>query len=73
MKNRNYLVSGVLAVSIIALLSLYGCSPQKTEPVRPVKIADGDIDPANWGKALSDPLRPLEKDRGTHRSGKEQV
>jgi nitrite reductase (cytochrome c-552) len=34
-----------------ALLLSYSCTPQKTEPVRPVKIADGDIDPAKWGKA----------------------
>ena len=34
-----------------ALLLSYSCTPPKTEPVRPVKIADGDIDPANWGKA----------------------
>ena len=36
---------------IAALLLSYSCTPPKTEPVRPVKIADGDIDPANWGKA----------------------
>jgi len=35
-----------------ALLLSYSCTPPKTEPVRPVKIADGDIDPANWGKAF---------------------
>ena len=51
MRNKNYLVSGVLAVSLVVLPFLFSCSPQKTEPVRPVKIADGDIDPANWGKA----------------------
>lgn len=32
-------------------LFLFGCPPQKTEMVRPVKIADGEIDPAEWGKA----------------------
>ncbi len=36
---------------ITVSLFLYGCAPPKTEPVRPVKIADGDVDPANWGKA----------------------
>jgi nitrite reductase (cytochrome c-552) len=35
-----------------ALLLSFSCTPPKTEPVRPVKIADGDIDPANWGKAF---------------------
>jgi nitrite reductase (cytochrome c-552) len=34
-----------------AFLFSYSCAPPKTEPVIPVKIADGDIDPANWGKA----------------------
>ncbi len=29
----------------------YGCAPEKTEPVRAVTIADGTIDPAQWGKA----------------------
>ena len=33
------------------LLLSFSCTPPKTEPVIPVKIADGDIDPANWGKA----------------------
>jgi len=37
---------------ISALLLSYSCTPPKTEPVRPVKIADDDIDPANWGKAF---------------------
>ncbi len=32
-------------------LFLFGCPPPKTETVRPVKIADGEIDPAEWGKA----------------------
>lgn len=32
-------------------LFLFGCPPQKTETVRPIKIADGEIDPAEWGKA----------------------
>jgi nitrite reductase (cytochrome c-552) len=29
----------------------YACSPPKPEPVKTVSIADGDFDPANWGKA----------------------
>jgi nitrite reductase (cytochrome c-552) len=40
-----------IAILVIAIFSLYACQPPKTEPVRAVKIADGDIDPANWGKA----------------------
>ena len=33
------------------------CSPPKPEPVKTGTIADGDYDPANWGK-----LYPLEYD-----------
>ena len=40
----------VLVIS--AFLFSLSCTPPKTEPVRPVKIADGDIDPTNWGKAF---------------------
>ncbi len=36
-----------------------GCQePPKTEAVRPVKIASGDVDPAHWGKAY-----PIEYER----------
>ena len=38
-------------VFIIAMFPLFACQPPKTEPVRAVKIADGTIDPAEWGKA----------------------
>jgi nitrite reductase (cytochrome c-552) len=51
MKNKKLLLLGLFVIITASLLFLYGCPPQKTEPVRPVKIADGDIDPANWGKA----------------------
>ena len=51
MKNRISLLLGLFVIITASLLFLYGCPPQKTEPVRPVKIADGDIDPTNWGKA----------------------
>ena len=42
----------LFVVVTVTLLLSYSCTPPKTEPVRPVKIADGDIDPANWGKAF---------------------
>ena len=42
----------LLLVSIaVGLLFLYGCPPPKAEQVKAVKIADGEIDPAQWGKA----------------------
>jgi nitrite reductase (cytochrome c-552) len=47
-----YMWKVVLVVTGLAVfLSLYGCPPTKTEPIRPVEIKDGDYDPANWGKA----------------------
>ncbi|WP_432821675.1 ammonia-forming cytochrome c nitrite reductase subunit c552 [Trichloromonas sp.] len=44
------------SISILLMLALSavlmaGCQPEKTEAVRPVKIADGEMEPANWGKA----------------------
>lgn len=43
----------VLPVVLLATSGvLFGCNaPPKVEAVRPVKIADGEIDPAEWGKA----------------------
>jgi len=40
-------------VVIAALMGLIagGCSPQKAEQVKAVQIADGTIDPVEWGKA----------------------
>jgi len=49
MKRVMCLVSFVVIAT--ALLFLYGCPPPKSEPVKPVKIADGEIDPQVWGKA----------------------
>jgi nitrite reductase (cytochrome c-552) len=51
MKRKKFIVLAILFIIISIAVFLYSCSPPKTEPVRPVKIADGDIDPANWGKA----------------------
>ncbi len=41
----------LIAIFILIVFSICACQPPKTEQFRPVKIADGDIDPANWGKA----------------------
>ena len=47
---KKLLLPLVLMVAGGALLT--GCKgPEKVEAVRPVKIADGEIDPAEWGKA----------------------
>jgi nitrite reductase (cytochrome c-552) len=51
MKNRKLLFLSLIVIITGALLFMYGCPPPKTETVRPVKIIDGDIDPADWGKA----------------------
>jgi len=40
-----------LALATVAIMA-GGCQPpEKTETVRPVKIADGEMDPGEWGKA----------------------
>jgi nitrite reductase (cytochrome c-552) len=50
MRNRNYVF--IVALMLIAGgFLLYACAPSKPEPVKTVAIADGDFDPANWGKA----------------------
>lgn len=51
MKGRKSILLGLTVIITVALLFIYGCPPPKTEPVRAVKIADGDVDPSNWGKA----------------------
>jgi len=57
MKRRGPIfVTWVMVLWGMAFL-LSACSPPKPEPVKPVSIADGDYDPANWGKAY-----PLEYD-----------
>jgi len=58
---KNSLTPGMKYLTCSAVLfcfMLTGCQePPKVEPVIPVKIADGEMDPANWGKAY-----PLEYD-----------
>lgn len=39
-----------LLMLLIALTVWSGCSPEKAEPVKGGSIADGTIDPAQWGK-----------------------
>ncbi len=41
----------ILIVAAFTIALILNCSPQKAEMVRPVKIADNDYEPANWGKA----------------------
>ncbi|OGQ96974.1 MAG: cytochrome C nitrite reductase [Deltaproteobacteria bacterium RIFOXYD12_FULL_57_12] len=48
---RNGYVWSLVLIACSGLFLLSGCqAPQKAEPVRPVKIADGEVDPAEWGK-----------------------
>ena len=44
-------LSMLIAVAVTGFLA-NGCSPQKAEPVKAAQIADGAIDPAEWGKAF---------------------
>ncbi len=50
MKVRHGLLLGPAAL-LAAALVVAGCQPPKSEPVRPVTISEGEIDPAVWGKA----------------------
>ena len=52
MKTNRSLRFGFLVVIGMVLVCLYGCPPPKSEPVKTVTIADGEIDPAVWGKAF---------------------
>ncbi len=40
-----------LFLAAVVIVIVVGCKPQKAEMVRPVKIADNDYEPADWGKA----------------------
>lgn len=51
MEKKYYFALFLVLIFLSSLAFLYSCQPPKTEPVRPVKIADGEIDPAQWGKA----------------------
>jgi nitrite reductase (cytochrome c-552) len=50
MKTRT-IVLAILLVMAVLIVIMPGCNPQKAERVQPVKIADNDYEPANWGKA----------------------
>ncbi len=73
--SRKSPISVLLMLALAALLTA-GCQPEKVEAVRPVKIADGEIDPAEWGKAY--PVHydlwkmteePLPADKSKYRRG----
>lgn len=57
MKGRKYILHFLVVISLVGWVILVSCAPQKPEPVKTVTIADGEIDPAVWGKAY-----PLEYD-----------
>ena len=57
MKGSKYILHFLVLISLVGWVILVSCAPQKPEPVKTVTIADGEIDPAVWGKAY-----PLEYD-----------
>ncbi len=75
------LISAKFKVSLLLLLAgsallMTGCPPEKTEVVRPVTIADGEMDPGAWGKAY--PIHydlwkmteePMPADKSKYRQG----
>ena len=49
---RNVKTMLILAFVVVGgSLLWFSCAPSKPEPVKTVAIADGEMDPANWGKA----------------------
>ena len=50
----------LLILAVFLCFAAAGCQPQKAEPVKTGSIADGDLNPANWGKVY-----PLEYDSWT--------
>jgi nitrite reductase (cytochrome c-552) len=50
MKKMKIIVMVLVILGVLAIIVL-SCSPQKAEMVKPVKIADNDYEPENWGKA----------------------
>lgn len=51
MKSRTIPLMILVVGACAGLYALNSCAPSKPEPVQPVKIADGELDPAQWGKA----------------------
>ncbi|MBC8018510.1 MAG: ammonia-forming cytochrome c nitrite reductase subunit c552 [Verrucomicrobia bacterium] len=51
MRQRNGFIVLLAGMTATAALTVCGCAPQKAEPIKTVQIADGDMEPANWGKA----------------------
>lgn len=70
---RSPVVPMLFVLFTAALLSLFGCSPPESKPVKTVVIPDGTIDPAEWGEGVSDGIRAMEKDGRACADGKEQV
>ncbi len=54
---KRTLFQALVMVTVAGVFMLGGCSQQKTEMVKTATIADGEMNPANWGKAY-----PLEYD-----------
>jgi len=57
MEWRRPFIGVPVLVLLASFLIVASCAPDKPEPVKTAVIADGDYDPANWGKAY-----PLEYD-----------
>jgi nitrite reductase (cytochrome c-552) len=51
MKGKRIAVLMLIVATAASLYVMNSCSPPKPEPVQPVQIADGELDPAKWGKA----------------------
>ncbi|MDD5204578.1 MAG: ammonia-forming cytochrome c nitrite reductase subunit c552 [Desulfobacterales bacterium] len=50
MKSRSVLVAVLVGGLFLGVYVLNSCAPSEPQPVQTVTIADGEIDPAKWGK-----------------------
>ncbi len=70
MRRSNGIIVVLAGMAAAAALAMGGCSPQKAEPVRAVQIADGDMDPVNWGKAFPSEYEMWKKTEQPEPAGK---
>lgn len=70
MRQRNGFVMLLAAMTAAAALAVCGCAPQKAEPVKTVQIADGEMEPAVWGKAYPSEYEMWKKTEQPEPAGK---
>ena len=70
MKRGKYVILFMLLASAVLVFFAYGCSPSKTEQVKPVKIEEGEFGPEKWGKAYPEEYSLWKDTEKPHAPGK---